>query len=851
MNLYFFSIQPFSACKHSVARIFIGRSVKESVLPSLAAIRPALFSGASLASLALGAALDISAEPARAQDAQVEDVKVSGGKNGLTRQEQKVLIDTPRSAAIVDAKKLEEEHLERLSDFSQLVPNYRPNIATARTSAPAIRGVGRGAGTSDAAELDTGFIVDNVLWKHVGFQWMDFVDIDSLEVGLGPQGTSQAKNTTVGNVVIRTQLPSFQRKATFETSFANYRHIIEKLNVTGPVIDDRLAYRATFYLDKSDGWIHDGFTGAGYLDNDRWGARGQLLFVGDGFTDRLIFNRASSRETTAFNNHTGQFADSLPLYANGFIGDTYSQTLRKRLGRGVIAFDIHKPFNTSNGPWVTRTHTLSNEINGQVGENTLTAISAWGSFVLHSHNARGLQGTEIINVGLDADVYVDQFSQEVRLASPKDQKLEWQVGVYSLYEKTRSDVHTDFGADAARWFGRPDADPTLLNRFSNHQNGKSRTFHLGGFGQGTYHIDDQWALTVGLRDSYEIKEGSVFAWQEAWSGQHSLAAVYNAMRGGGGAGIYDTGSVDKTRNMLTGIFNPSFRYNENILIHALVGRGEKAGAVNDRALPVLVGTTFKGFQSLITKAEYSWDYELGAKTNWFDGKLIANFNFYWTDIFNFQANMVDTSYTDASGQPLRQTYLGAVPHVRLRGFEFTGRWTPVDRLWINFNGAYTEARYVDYENAAPPADWIWPTRTPRPPLTLSRSNSRWENLPNWAFNVGATYEHPLGPIFRDFGSWGNQSITAFGYVNVAWQDKTQLTNPWSVFQYWQPAYTIVNLGFGLRTDDERYSLWFWSKNLFDTRYFIGWSPGSPTVAANVQVQDYPRWIGGTLAVKLY
>ena len=45
-----------------------------------------------------------------------------------------------------------------------------------------------------------------------------------------------------------------RRQATFETSFANRDRIIEKLNVTGPIIDDKLAYRVTFFLDKSDGF---------------------------------------------------------------------------------------------------------------------------------------------------------------------------------------------------------------------------------------------------------------------------------------------------------------------------------------------------------------------------------------------------------------------------------------------------------------------------------------------------------------------------------------------------------------------------------------------------------------------
>ena len=121
----------------------------------------------------------------------------------------------------------------------------------------------------------------------------------------------------------------------------------------------------------------------------------------------------------------------------------------------------------------------------------------------------------------------------------------------------------------------------------------------------------------------------------------------------GGVAYFDTGGQSKSRNMLTGLLNPSYVYNDNILLYTLFGRGEKAGAVNVSALPIFNSASqFQGFQPVITKAEYSWDYEIGAKTKWLDEKLIFTTNFYWTDIFNFQANIADASYTNANGTPL-------------------------------------------------------------------------------------------------------------------------------------------------------------------------------------------------------
>ncbi|TDX64927.1 iron complex outermembrane receptor protein [Methylosinus sp. sav-2] len=819
--------------------------------------------------LAASASRDAARAQAAPETAQIQDVRVGADVNdaGLTRQEEKVLVKTPRSGDFVSGQKAQVEHLERLSDFSQLVPNYRPNVSNPQTSRPAIRGVGQGAGTGNGSENDTGFIIDNVFWKAVGFQWSDFVEIENFELGLGPQGTAGGKNTTVGNIIVRTQLPSFERKATFETSFGNHTHLIEKLNVTGPIIDEKLAYRVTFFYDKDNGFVKDQVTGAGISNANRWGARGQLYYVGEDVTDRLIFSYARSAEYN--NNNSGPFSDSLQIFANGTVASSYSSTLFRRLGRMVLTFDRYRPYYTHLGTLSSRTITASNELNWQIGENTFTSISAWGEFRLLPYNNTGNQLIDISDS--HTNQWTDQFSQEFRLTSPKDQPLEWSVGLFGLYEKVFNYSETEYGSDAAQWFGTPTTDKGLLWGVDYHTNGKALTINGAAYGQATYHVDEQLALTFGLRNGYEVKGGSNFGWIQPGylSGNFTLQQLANAVRGASSTQqFFDTGGTSKGANLLTGIFNPSYRYNDNILVYGLVGRGEKASAVNF-AVPIYESTNaFKGFQPILTKREVSWDYELGAKTNWFDGKLIANINLYWNDLYNFQSNQTDTSYVDATGAPIRSTYLGSVPHVRLKGVEFTGRWNPIERLWINASGAFTEARYVSYPDAAPPADWIWTTNINgvKPPLTISRSNTRWENLPIWAFNIGANYEHPLGAAFAEWGEWTKQPVTAFGYVNASWSDKILFTSPVATNTYWQAPFTILNTGFGLRSDDERWSISFWVKNLLDRREVTnattstntnaannnsGWSPGSATTPATMAFTNQPRSFGGSLLVKLY
>ncbi|MBG0808044.1 TonB-dependent receptor [Methylosinus sp. H3A] len=818
----------------SLAKAFRGHLFANTALAGVA-----LASGVSIAPAALAQSAPPQEAQAAAASTKVDDVTVT------SRLREEKAQDVPQPVAVVGGKTADREHIERLQEFAQKVPNFNFFVGNPRGSGVNIRGTSGAFNSADGAESAVGFIVDNVFYTHTGFQWADYVDLQSLEIARGPQGTLLGKNTTAGAVVIHTQLPAFARSATLETSYGNRNRVTEKLNVTGPIIDDQLAYRATFFLDKSDGFIHDKVTGAGLLNNDRWGVRGQLLYVGDNFTDRLIFERLRSDE---YNNYNALWGDSIPFFANGTTARRFSQNVASRLGKPILSLDPYNPYLTRLGHLDQRTHGLSNEINYQIGENTLTAITAWRDFVLHPRNSLGPNfGNELEIQSVAFDTYVAQFSQEIRLASPKEQELEWQIGFYGLREHIWSYRHDDYGSDASQWFSNNiNTNSALLNGVTVHQDGKAKTTSFALFGQATWHIDQQWALTAGLRDTYEIKNGSDFGWISGFNSAFSLQQTFNAVaQSRGGVTGFDTGGVRKFNNSLSGLINPSYRYNENVLVYGSVARGEKSGAVNTNAIPILDSArNFKEFQPVIIKPEVTWDYELGAKTNWLDGKLIVNANLYWQDTYNFQTPLVNTDFTDVTGVPISNTFLGNIGHVRFRGVEFDGRWSPIDRLWLTFSGALTEVRYVDFEKGPKSADWGFAGS----PGSVNLTGTKATGISPLSFNVGVNYEHPLGAIFHDFGF--GRSVSAYTYLNASWKDTTVFSNPWSIYKLEQRPYTLVNVGFGIKTDDDDYNLFFWAKNILDERWLTNQSisaGGGP----NTQTYGDPRWFGGTLRVKLY
>ncbi|WP_036288381.1 TonB-dependent receptor [Methylosinus sp. PW1] len=808
-------------------------------------------------STSLGASRAEDSQAPTAVNVQVGDVIVPGEDDdrGETSRPVTEAQKKPQSVIVVDPKSIERQNVNRLDELQQLVPNYRINQAsTAVSNRATLRWLGTGTGAW-GAESPTGYIVDNVFWKYRNFQWMDPFDVRSFEVAYGPQGTAGGKNTPVGAVIIRNQLPSFTRQAMTETNFANYSRIIEKATVTGPIIDDKLAYRVSFFLDKGDGWIRDQVSGAGYKNTDRWGVRAQLFYVGDDFSDRLIFNY---NKTTEYNGYTtAPFADSFLVYANGTRPSaTWGQNVVNRLGRPLLSFDPYKPSIVRMGVDPVRTITASNELNVSVGENIFTSISAYG---FSRDEQRYFDDTQLLDLWRTGmNTHVGQGSQEFRLTSPKDRELEWSTGVYLFYEDLGNDMHhTQFGVDAAKWLNRPAAVPGVEDWWYT----KNRDIQFAAYGQASWHYDEQLAITLGLRNSYQIRGGSVWHLNRYHPTLSILDQDQAVIVAGGYGGLQDRGYTSNYQNNLTAILNPQYQWNENVLLYGLLGRAEKAAAVNiANALYQLNPQTglreFLRFPTPFVKPEISWDYELGVKSNWLDNHLFFNANFYWNDFYNFQTNIVDSSSVDALGAPVSVSLLGNAQHARLRGIELDGRWSPIERLWINFNAAFSDARWVSFPDAPPPADWSWSGGAVAAPRTLSLSNTRWQSVPLWTFNIGVNYEQPLGRVFSNldrFASFGerfDQPITAFGYVNVNWQDKTQLTNPWSILQYWQGSFAIVNAGVGIRTDDNRYSLTFWAKNIGDERPFSSWDPGNASNPAKVGLARWPATFGGSFRVKL-
>ncbi|WP_051272761.1 TonB-dependent receptor [Sphingomonas phyllosphaerae] len=763
-------------------------------------------------------------------DASTPDVdEAFGGEVTVTaRHRSERLQDVPIAISVVAGQELAAKHLDRVADFAIKVPNFSALQQNTRVSGLFIRGLG-GNASNDGAEGGVGLIVDNVVYNYVGFSWLDFVDLDSIEVARGPQGTLLGKNTTIGALIVRTQQPSFTPELNINATYGSRNLKQLRLNATGP-ISDTLAYRLTFSNSVDDGWITNAYDGAGYLNTNRWSTRGQLLWKpSDTVSSRLI---AEHYETTEYNNwypptvdvNTNLKLDNTPFTTTANptgARNSWTNKLRTLFGYNPsLASPDNANLNTQKR-LVSRVDGASNEATVGIGGTTLSAISAWRRMYFRPYNDSDGSPLSILRYGFDVDV--DQYTQELRLASDKGGPIDWTVGAYYLHEDLRSRLRTIYYSDASTYFLSPKVPSAVLANLEVDRDGRMKVDSLAGFGQATLHLGERVSVTGGVRYTSERKAASVAGSSFGAAPLTDSLAAYAAQRAAITGPVYNLDAAVR-HGSWSWLINPAWKISDTLNAYAVASYGEKSGAVNTAATAAQAGV-------LIIQPETSQDFEVGVKGRWLDGRVTANLNFYNDTIKNYQDTQVDQS------QPVLGTYLANVGKVRLRGFELETGVSPVQGWTLTFNAAHNDARYLSYDNAPAPLEYQAYLATQQgvaaAATRLPLTGYQIRNAPKWTLQGGLDVTQPIG---------GHLVLT--GYANVAYRTRTNLANPRSIY-FWQPGYALVNAGVGVRSADDLWSLSLWSRNLFDRRYATMFSTAGGSSPIN-QIFGEPRTIGLTL-----
>jgi len=403
-------------------------------------------------------------------------------------------------------------------------------------------------------------------------------------------------------------------------------------------------------------------------------------------------------------------------------------------------------FNDAPNFDATRDRGVSLRVRVPFAAFDLVSISGF-SDVLASAGA-DFDGTSAPLVFFTADMTDQLFTQEIQLVSNKNRHLDWLVGAYFLDSTSAFDT-----------FNTPSPTvPGAINRMFN----RSDATAYAAFVDATYRFNASWAATLGGRYSQEDVNH-----QPIRINGSSLSAP-----------------ADAQWSNFSPRLGVQYRVGEHRL-YATVSRGFKSGSFNLASPTDLAAVS----PETLTATELGWKTQLPEHHIRLEAAL---FNYDYKDL------QVSFSQTQTSPVALRNAAKAVV-----RGVELAMSATPRERL--NVHAGLSWLADADYERY-PDGSAFLPAPIGFAITPADYSGNRMARTPEFTFNVGLDYTHPLaaGTLVL-IGGWYHSDGYFFSAQNTADNE--------------QSAFDLLNASIGFHGADDRWSVSAWGKNLTDTRYF--------------------------------
>lgn len=606
----------------------------------------------------------------------LEKVTVTAQKREETVQE------VPAPISVLSGDKIRQASLNSANEITRYIPNASAGTTDGH-GRPRwwIRGLGTGDQGANTVS-PVGIYMDDVYISNISATGFPLFDLDRVEVLRGPQGTLWGKNTTGGAINFISKKPTFKEDGYYKLDVGNYANRAVEGAIGGALVDDKLAARVSIRHQANDGYNENKANGndRGALEDDA--IRLQLLAV---LSDDLEAN---------VNFHSRRYHDtgssSTVNYGTGLNGNN-------QFGYHVDPKQGDVYYNAKNTASVEQDGGNLNLI-WQLGGLQLTSITAFESF---KRDALGdSDGTPLeLQRGYS---YADsrQFSQEFRLASPSTDRLNWVAGLHYFNE--------DLDAKSANGT----LNNTYINRSYNRTAYNQKTESYAVFGSVTYNFTDDFSLTGGLRWTQERKSIDL----------NRVASVGAATFGAGD--WWNPGTVtsplavtalqdeSNTWSDWTYDLTPQYKLSENARVYFRYSKGFRSGGYN-------AGVTTQSTVATVNP-EYLTAYELGFKSEWFNGRLNANANLFYYDYQDIQLNIV----TAVNNQTVSRLANGAQGEAY--GAEFELEAIPLDNLHVNFGLGLLHTEFTDYTSG--PNDY---------------SGNNFVRAPNVSAVLGADYRIPL------------------------------------------------------------------------------------------------------------
>lgn len=725
-------------------------------------------------------AQDAGADAATGSDRRLPTITVNARKRAESLQDAPVIITAFNTEA------LEQRRIQSIDELASFTPGLLVSETTTSVGGTlALRGIGNGTG-SFTVDPSVSINVDGMQVASLNVRKLGQIDLEQIEVLRGPQALFFGKNSPGGVLSLKTKGPTdtFEAVAALGYEFESTDKYIEGI-VSGP-ISDTVGGRLVARFTDMDGYFDLKTVDAPgnplviparvdkYPQGDDTFVRGTLTFAP---SDRLsataklsygnietVGGSATAQQRILCPLGTPQgFQPDFPCERGGrdvYLGGAPASIIA--LSAGAFGSDgLGLRDNTQYLGTVEVDYNLSPGL-------SLTSVTGYYDF--DERNFQNTSAGPAATILVPSATYnVEQKTQELRLTSDFDSKLNFMLGGFAEWRDTSS------GLDAVITLF-PIAFPPQL--YMESQSAQSV------FAQLQYELNDQWEVSGGLRYSQEEKESEF---------------MY--------ANVDVTSALSNTQDSWSNVspeFTLTYQPSKGSLLFASYKEGFKSGGVEAPSgtaalLSAAPGSVANGFDEENVKG-----FEVGGKWLMLEDTLSLNVAAYSYEYTDLQVAGPEGDSVENLVFRVRNA-AGATSE----GVEVDFTWAaPPEGLTLRGAVAYNDAKYDSFitqcytgQSIAAGCDQL--PNTGGVFVGQSLAGRTLNNAPQWTGFLDASYE---GQVSENLGFVVTLGATYSDEFNA-----NQRQAPWSI----QEEYTKVNASFRLFSEATGWELSLVGRNLND------------------------------------
>lgn len=716
----------------------------------------------------------VAAEGAYAQQLAIEEITVT------SRKREENLQSMPLTVTALTSDDIYDRGVTDLLDLADYTPGFYTETVAGRGSNPYFRGLVVNTGQVD--RQNSSVFVDGhyVLGTAATF---GFNNIERVEVLKGPQSALFGRATFGGAVNYITKNPTDEFQADVDVDIAEHHRYDAAVTISGPLFgSDKLkGLMSARYYEFGGEWTNtaQGENGATVGQEETKAISGKLLwdpteslsvtvsasYAEDDDGAPPTTSLPASLDNCLFYNSTtplGYICGKLPEF------DTVAQNnvrVAQRFGQAVGQLQISERYTaqvdyTTSNEWAF-------ELRGGLNKQSQEAIvdASYDDSFGVPNGLGGFDGLVFGTTGLvEANRSTSEFqdkSMQFKVTAPGSESYSAFAGV-SYYEHDILD--RNLRIVPARPFG---------------QVGSSRHIdNYSVFGSFTYNVNEQFA--IGFDGRYQ--EDKVRESTDEFEPQVLADVPSNASNEGIAAFAFDTASFKRFLPRLILDYKP----NDDVTLYGVVSRGNKPGFFNNAAVAANLGVAPEVLE------ESAWNYEVGAKTLWMDGRLLLNVAAYYIDWTNQQ---IRQTFLDAQGQD--STISTNAGETEVYGIEVESTFVVTEDLTLSGSVAYAAPEFKVFDE---------PTFAPQLGVPSDLSGNEPYRYPDWQIQMSADFNQP--DVFNDWGVFARADMNMTG---KRWSEIYNLS-----YIGWEYK---LNLRAGL--EDENWKLTAYVNNVLDDRSLAG------------------------------